>query len=254
MLEVISGELDIDQFIGFRVIKEEIQEEKLNYKPLVKLLKKILPHGIPELPKIHQQIEKAMLSNGYISINNLLKIINRNRNISENIKKEMLGAGISFEITVKHILHAMKINDGKTWFSIANIDGQMMIRSNFEHTIEKVRPELVGEELFLEDFLKNPHCELFLCENKKKIKQFYCDYPVKHKTFKFWSSIHPPHYTPLPNERDEWIKVYFDVKRAFELGFRIFYIEERFYCMKDNCEMNGKIYFTIPKNLFRIDA
>lgn len=233
---------------------EQIEKyDKLNYIPLVKLMKKILPHGIPELSRIHSQIVKNMNSNGYISFKIFLKIINSNRCLSDGVKKNMTGDtnDYHFEINTTHIINAMKTMEALTWFDLSYVSGRLMIRSNFEHTLPNINSLMISKEIITKDFLQNSGLQIYVRVKKDEVEKILSeDTYVKHKTFKFWTSIHPSHYISETND-DDWVNVFFDSYEAIDSGFLIYMIEGRAFCTKKNIPEKDKFFFTIPKELFK---
>jgi len=231
----------------------------MNYKPIVKLLKKILPHGMPEVPRIHKQIEKAINENGYINCITLLRIINMNHSISDNVKKAMTGDknNYFFEINFGHLIEMLKIEEGMTWFRISIINDKPMIRANFGHTLPKVKPELIADKEIDLSYLKEGLQIFVSCPDTNVDKFTMEDTFAPHKSYKFWTNKHPPHFEM--KEGENWIKVFFDAELALNLGMRLFLVDDRVFCTKgemicDEEELNEKkAFFKIPCNLFYLN-
>ena len=226
--------------------------ENLDYGPLVKLLKKLLPHGIPELPKIHVQLERNFREDGYIDLERFLRIVNSNRCLSDSVKKHMTknNTDFYFEININHIFYAMEKTESLTWFDITQIDNRPMIRANFEHTLSKINPLIISKEIITEDYLKTSGIKIYIRVQKNEVnKILQNNMLVKHKTLKFWTSIHPSHYVD-ENQENAWVNIYFDSITAIQKGFVLFFIEGRAFCTRKDIPKKAKIFFTIPKELF----
>lgn len=229
--------------------------KKIDFKPLIKLMKKILPHGMPELPRVHKQVESAMLPNGYIPVETFLKIMNTNYCISDNVKKAMTGNknDYYFEINVSHLIQALTIPEALTWFNMDIVSGVLMIRSNFEHTISKVKPELIAEEEL--DAEKIKPMEVFLCCKKTEVDEILSkDLEIRHKSCKFWTNLHPPHYGEDEEEEKNWTKIYLNSTKAIDLGLKFYKVEGRVFCTSGDTKAEGSkqkhVYFKIPCNMF----
>lgn len=226
--------------------------ENLNYDPLIKLMKKLLPHGIPELPKIHNQLVKHFLPNGYIPLNKFLRVVNANRCLSDSIKKKLTGNSndFRFEININHILYAMEKVEALTWFDISNFHNILMIRSNFEHTLPIVNSLLISKDIITEDYIKSSDLKIYVRIKENDVKSFLeNDVKVKHKTLKFWTSLYPSHYVDENNEKD-WVNIYLDSIGAINKGFLLYMIEGRVICTRKDIPESANIFFTIPKELF----
>lgn len=226
--------------------------DELNYDPLVKLMKKLLPHGIPELPKIHNQLAKHFQANGYIPLNKFLRIVNANRCLSDGIKKRMTGKpdDFHFEININHLLNAMEKVEALTWFDMTENSNTLMIRANFEHTLPIVDPLLISKDIITEDYIRSSGLRIYVRVKQNEVKSFLEeDIKVRHKTLKFWTSLYPSHYVNENNESD-WVNIEFDSLAAIHQGFLLYMIEGRVICTKKNIPASAKIFFTIPKELF----
>jgi len=226
--------------------------DNLNYVPLVKLMKKLLPHGIPELPKIHNQLMKNFTDDGYIELDKFLKIINANRCLTDSVKKFMTqnNSDIYFQININHILCAMQTKEGLTWFDIIEKNNIPMIRANFEHTLPIVNPMKLSKDIITEEYLKDSGMKIYVRVMKNEVEKITKnDTLVKHKTFKFWTSFYPSHYVNEEDEK-EWVNIYFNSIKAINMGFFLYSIEGRVFCTREDIPKKANIFFTIPKELF----
>jgi len=246
---------------GFTKTKDQTTEsDVLDYKPLVKLMKKTLPHGLPEVPKVHKKMVQAIGNDGYIDVEKYLSILNKHPNITDNVKKHMTKnkRNFFFSLTPNHLDEALKIEEGKTWFRIKHEGGKLFIRSNFGHTLPHIDPEMIADREITKENLENEgNLEVFIAMHTNEIETYMNkDHFAEHKTHKFWTNLHPPHYENKKENEDDWAFVYFNIKNALDLGMRIFMVDERVFVTKGTMECdeeelkNENAFFKITRSLF----
>lgn len=223
--------------------------KKYNPLALANLLKKLLPHGMPELSKVHEAILKHFRPDGYIPVEKLVFIINRNDSIGKHVKSKMFGNTIT-HIKQSDILNAISLPEVITWFKICMINNVLMIRSNFDHTLDIVDCKLLADEQITK---AKENFKIYLRLHKNEAnKHLDDDTFVDHKSFKFWSSAHP--HTLYYDEFDsDWINICLNVQEALDQGFILYMVEGRVIITRSPLPENCKIYFKIPKELFFIE-
>lgn len=223
--------------------------EEIDYLPLGKLLKKVLPHGIENVPKVHKELTKYFRPDGYIPVEELVRIINRNDSIGKHVKSKLFN-NIFRSITEADILNAINIPFVVTWFKIAIIDNKLMIRSNFDHTIDIIECEKVADSQIT--YAKEGFKVYLRMKKNETYIHTQRDTFVTHKNMKFWSSEHP-HSLYYDEYDKDWVNVCLDVEGALNQGFLLYMVEGRVIITRKNLPRKCSIYFKIPKELFFIE-